>query len=118
MGEALPQDLVAAVTADVDAHAAELVALLQTMVRYRSENPKLVAVEPGAEAECQAFIADRLADLGLTVDRWEVFPKRPDVVGVLRGAGHGRSLILNGHVDTVPAGDPATWPKGSTPIPS
>src|SRR5438132_11186774 len=105
---ALPPEVVAAIGADVEAHAAELVALLQTLVRFRSENPRLVAVEPGAEAECQAFIAAQLAELGLEVDQWEVFPKRPDVVGVLRGAGQGRSLILNGHVDTVPAGDPAT----------
>src|SRR6185437_10685992 len=36
---------------------------------------------------------------------------RNDVVGTLKGAGEGRSLILNGHVDVVPAGDPELWPN-------
>jgi acetylornithine deacetylase len=38
-----------------------------------------------------------------------VLPGRYDVVGTLPGQGSGRSLILNGHVDVVPAGDPAEW---------
>jgi len=34
---------------------------------------------------------------------------RPNVVGIRKGTGGGRSLILNGHVDTVTVGDPSTW---------
>lgn len=34
---------------------------------------------------------------------------RPNVVGVLKGSGGGRSLILNGHVDAVTVGDPSHW---------
>lgn len=34
---------------------------------------------------------------------------RPNVVGIFRGTGGGRSLILNGHVDTVTIGDPNNW---------
>lgn len=34
---------------------------------------------------------------------------RPNVVGVWKGTGGGRSLILNGHVDAVTVGDPAKW---------
>ena len=41
----------------------------------------------------------------MQVDRFEALPGRDDVVGRLAGAGGGRSLILNGHVDVVPAGD-------------
>ena len=33
-------------------------------------------------------------------------------VGVLKGAGGGRSLIFNGHVDVVPPGDAAIWSSG------
>jgi len=33
---------------------------------------------------------------------------RLNVVGINRGAGGGRSLILNGHVDVVPIGLPET----------
>ena len=57
------------------------------------------------------MIEARLRSLGCTTDRWEVYPGRPDVVGTLRGDGgeRARSLILNGHIDVVPAGDPAAW---------
>jgi len=34
---------------------------------------------------------------------------RPNVVGICKGTGGGRSLILNGHVDSVTVGDPANW---------
>jgi acetylornithine deacetylase/succinyl-diaminopimelate desuccinylase family protein len=32
-------------------------------------------------------------------------------VGVLRGTGGGRSLIFNGHIDTVPFTEPEKWPR-------
>lgn len=31
------------------------------------------------------------------------------MVGVLKGTGGGRSIILNGHVDVVPEGDLQKW---------
>ena len=34
---------------------------------------------------------------------------RPNVVGTWKGTGGGRSLILNGHVDTVTVGDYNSW---------
>ncbi|HEX2680849.1 MAG TPA: M20/M25/M40 family metallo-hydrolase, partial [Candidatus Dormibacteraeota bacterium] len=45
-----------------------------------------------------------LADAGLEVAIVESVPGRPSVVGVLRGSGGGRSLMLNAHMDTVGAG--------------
>lgn len=33
----------------------------------------------------------------------------PNVVGVLKGTGGGRSLMLNGHIDVVPPGDLKSW---------
>ena len=78
---------------------------------------KLVLAEAGAqarataaEAACQDAISAQLAELGFQVDRFEALPGREDVVGRLAGAGGGRSLILNGHVDVVPAGDASAWP--------
>src|SRR3954454_21146076 len=90
---------------------AETVAFTEELVRIPTENPKLAAIEAGAEADCQDVIEARLRSLGCTTDRWEVYPGRPDLVGTLRGEGSGtaRSLILNGHVDVVPAGDPTAW---------
>ncbi|MGH7266128.1 MAG: M20/M25/M40 family metallo-hydrolase [Candidatus Rokuibacteriota bacterium] len=37
------------------------------------------------------------------------YENRPNVVGVFRGQGGGRSLILNGHVDTVTVEPKAAW---------
>jgi acetylornithine deacetylase/succinyl-diaminopimelate desuccinylase family protein len=94
----------------------ELVALVRNLVAHASENPKLLAGAAAqarataAEAACQDEMAAQLASLGLQLDRFEALPGRDDVVGRLAGSGGGRSLILNGHVDVVPAGDRAAWP--------
>jgi len=34
---------------------------------------------------------------------------RPDVVGILKGTGGGKSLIMNGHIDVVTVGDTSRW---------
>lgn len=108
--------LAAEVGAAVAGRREWLVELVRELVACRSENPKLLTdpdrQEEGraGEAQCQTAIAAHLAALGLEVDRFEALPGRDDVVGTLRGDGFGQSLILNGHVDVVPAGDPALWP--------
>lgn len=79
----------------------------------------------GRETPAQEHVAGLLSDAGLEVDRWEIdidalgrhpaFSAELDraralgVVGTLPGRGEGRSLMLNGHVDVVPPGDPALW---------
>lgn len=56
------------------------------------------------EAAIAAYVASWLRDAGLEVSIVEPVPGRPSVVGVLRGSGGGRSLMLNAHIDTVGAG--------------
>ncbi len=73
---------------------------LADLVRIDSINPSLVAGAAG-EAEIADYVARHLEDAGLEVHRHEPVPGRPSVVGILRGAGGGRSLMLNAHVDTV-----------------
>ena len=77
----------------------ELERLLAEMVRIDSTNPGL-AGGPG-EAAFAAYLAQRLEDLGLEVDAWDVLPGRPNVVGRLPGSGGGPSLMLLGHLDVV-----------------
>ncbi len=74
--------------------------LLSDLVAINSINPDLV---PGAagEAAIADFIADWLRAAGLEVHVEEARPGRPNVVGIARGTGGGRSLLLNGHIDTV-----------------
>jgi acetylornithine deacetylase len=65
-----------------------------------SRNTALVPGGPG-EREIAAAIAAFLGDAGLEVTLLDPQPGHPTVVGRLRGAGGGRTLLLNGHVDTV-----------------
>ncbi|GGL64093.1 M20 family metallopeptidase [Halocalculus aciditolerans] len=85
---------------DTDARE-ELVALARDLVRLDSENP------PGEEGECARFVRDWLEsediDAELVGD-----PGRPSV-GARVGDPDGPTLVLNGHLDVVPAGDEAEW---------
>jgi acetylornithine deacetylase len=100
------------VLAQVDRLAGEIAELASQLIRVPSTSPNLVpdpASVLGGEAACNRLVADALADSGLQVDLVEPAPGRVNVVGVLAGGGGGRSLALNGHVDTVPPGSEADW---------
>jgi acetylornithine deacetylase len=76
------------------------VKLLQDMVRIPSINPDLV---PGAmgERDMAKYICDLMRSWRLeSIDR-ELAPGRHNAIGVLRGTGGGRTLLFNGHTDTV-----------------
>jgi acetylornithine deacetylase len=79
-----------------------------------------------AENDAQAHVAGRFAEAGLEVDHWPIdlpaLTAHPDfpgmevdrdeawgLVGRLPGVGDGPTLMLNGHVDVVPVGDPGSW---------
>jgi len=80
----------------------KLVSLLKDLVKIDSVNPSLV---PGAkgESEIAEYISDWMNGLGLKTQLVEVEKGRPNVVGVLKGSGGGKSIMLNGHIDTVGA---------------
>jgi acetylornithine deacetylase len=78
----------------------EVAELAATLVRIDSVNPSLHAGAAG-ETEIAAFVADWLERAGLDVTVVEPVPGRPSVVGIARGTGGGRSLLLNAHLDTV-----------------
>src|SRR6187549_3402856 len=73
---------------------------LVEMVQIDSSNPLLTPGAPG-EAAIGAHIARQMNGLGLEVVIHELGPSRVNVVGILPGKGKGRSLMLNGHMDTV-----------------
>ncbi len=77
--------------------------LICELVAIESVNPDLVAGGPG-EGAIAGFVAAWLRSAGLVVSTVEPVPGRPSVVGVVRGSGGGRSLMLNAHMDTVGAG--------------
>lgn len=80
---------------------------------------------PTRDRDCQDFISDQLKALSFEIDVWEpnlseigpypfslkeqTFKNRPQLVGRRAGSGGGRSLILNAHIDTVPADPVSQW---------
>lgn len=88
-------------TSTVQTHlGTDPIELLASLVSIDSVNPDLV---PGAggEGAIADFCAGWLAGRGVEVHRLESRPGRPSIVGVHRGTGGGRSIMLNGHYDTV-----------------
>ncbi len=79
---------------------AELERLLSDLVSINSINPDLVPGSPG-EAEIANYIADWLTLADLEVELLGSISGRPNVVGIARGTGGGKTLLLNGHMDTV-----------------
>lgn len=77
-----------------------LVGLLSDLVRIDSVNPDLVAGAAG-EGEIARFAAEWLERAGLEVELEEVAPGRWNAVGIARGSGGGRTLLLNAHTDIV-----------------
>ena len=89
----------------------ELERLLSDLVNINSINPDLVPGSPG-EGEIAHYIADWLERAGLEVELHESVTGRPNVVGIARGTGGGKTLLLNGHMDTVGV---AGMPDGHQP---
>jgi len=101
----------------VDGKREEIIEFLQKMIRVPTGPP------PTSEKLCQQLVEKKLDSIGLELDVFEItemldmlirspnfgkipepekwYEGRPIVVGKMRGTGGGRSIILNGHVDTV-----------------
>jgi len=74
-----------------------------------AENPLDPDEAPAREEGAALFIAAKLQEMGFAVTFPTKREGRPNVVGILEGAGGGPSLILNDHLDTYPAGDWNAW---------
>ena len=78
----------------------ELLTVVQDLIRIESVNPELSGTGNG-EHLIAGHIGNYLTKMGLEVRYQEIKPKRVNVIGVLKGSGEGRSIMLNGHTDTV-----------------
>ncbi len=77
-----------------------LLSILQSLIAIESVNPSLVKGGSG-ESRIAHQIGDYLERIGLEVIYQELDEGRENVIGILRGNGAGRTLMLNGHTDTV-----------------
>jgi acetylornithine deacetylase len=73
---------------------------LQDLVQINSINPAFTGGRTN-ERQIAEYLAGACAALGMSVDTYEPEPGRVSVVGRRPGKGGGRSLMLNGHIDTV-----------------
>jgi acetylornithine deacetylase len=113
----------------VEQRADRIVETLCDIVRF----PSVVKSDPreagAGERDCQVYLQKRLEALGFTTDPWDpdgpalyakyegrpgankgrAFEGRPNLAGVLKGKGDGRSIMLTGHIDVVPPGASEHW---------
>jgi acetylornithine deacetylase len=108
----------------IAARGDELVELAGTLIGFDT-----TARDPGdpprQEADLQQYLASRLAAAGAEIDLFEPdaaalqgkplvppgldFAGRPQLIATRRGAGSGRSLVLNGHIDAVSVEPRDAW---------
>ena len=95
----------------------DLIETTAALIRIPSENTP----PTGSEQECQKLVYSRLRSLDIPAEMYLIgsvpglashpefrpgrdYANRPNLAGVIAGSGGGRSLILSGHIDTVPRG--------------
>jgi acetylornithine deacetylase len=73
---------------------------LQELVSIESVNPSLDAEGHGERDIC-LYLEKTLKGIGIEAEILGFGENRGSVVGVIKGSGGGKSLMLNGHIDTV-----------------
>jgi len=117
------------IAAFIEAAKDDIMQTLCDLIRF----PSIVQSDPTksgtGERDCQLYLQQRLEKIGFVTDLWEpdgpalyekyqgrpgankgrTFAGRPNLGGVLKGGGGGRSLMLTGHIDVVPPGPKEHW---------
>lgn len=100
----------------IEALEADAVQALRDAVQIPSLNPSYPGLDPeavrGQESAAARFVSAIHRQAGAEVELYAAAPGRENAIGVIRGSGGGQTLLLNGHVDVVPPGDPAAWTGG------
>ncbi|MCO4850914.1 acetylornithine deacetylase [Bacillus vallismortis] len=84
----------------------ELIQLAKTLISYQTPAPPARNT-----AGIQSWVAGFLKKNGFSIDKWDVYPGDPNVVGLLKGTDSAdyHSLIINGHVDVAEVKEDEDW---------
>jgi succinyl-diaminopimelate desuccinylase len=80
-----------------------IIELTQEMISIPSPNP------PGNEVEISNYLVEQLNKIGFTTEQVESKANRINTLASLKGIEKEPGLVWNGHVDTVPIGNPDYW---------
>jgi acetylornithine deacetylase/succinyl-diaminopimelate desuccinylase family protein len=109
----MTEDAVRRVLAAIEGSRERIVDDVKRLVEVPSVNPNYPGVRPedylGQESEANLLLRDRFGYLFDSSQLVKSVAKRENLAGVVKGGGTGRSLLLNGHIDVVPAGNLDTW---------
>lgn len=100
----------------IDGMREEIVEAIGAVVRIPSVNPKYPGQDyqdvVGGETAANQELARHYRALGAEIDFYEAEARRANLIGVWKGAGGGKSLAFNGHIDVVPVSEPDQWEFG------
>lgn len=84
-------------------NVSEIVKFVQELVRTPTPNP------PGNEERAAKRIEKEFIGIGLATQLQEVEHQRYSTIGILEGREKAPSLLIEGHIDTVPIGPGENW---------
>lgn len=84
-----------------DVSVDDAVSLTQVLTQINSSNPILSLADGVGENQIVDYLVAWFRHRDIEYHRVETVPGRPSIVGILRGTGGGKSLMFNGHLDTV-----------------
>ncbi|MDA0997832.1 MAG: M20/M25/M40 family metallo-hydrolase [Proteobacteria bacterium] len=87
----------------IEADRDKLISFLSGFLAKPSANP------PGDTREATAFVADWLQAEGISCEIVAPMENMPNIVAVTEGAGPGRHLVMNGHIDVFPVSPDEKW---------
>jgi succinyl-diaminopimelate desuccinylase len=87
----------------IDSDEAQIVELCRRLVQIPSENP------PGDKREMVQFLKSLFDSKGLDYQIYAPESTKPNFLACIKGGNSGKRLVLNGHIDTVSAGDRKAW---------
>lgn len=81
----------------------KVVMLTKKFVQFDTQNP------PGKEKELAQYVEEYLRSLGLKTELLDFLPNRPNLFAEYKVNDKGKKFLFDGHLDTVPVGNPLLW---------